>query len=64
MLFMPHNLSGKEQKIGLPYHGPYRIGASSGSTGGFDYPCEHGPSNCLSGGAIPNESWLGRRARK
>ena len=25
MVFMPHETSGKDRKLALPYHGPYRI---------------------------------------
>ena len=25
MVFMPHDTSGKDRKLALPYHGPYRI---------------------------------------
>ena len=72
MVFMPHEAQGKQRKLALPHHGPYRI-LDLTSTGATVRPVDQPDqkpilvnldrvSKCPSD--LPDVSWLGPRSRR
>ena len=72
MVFMPHETQGKQRKLALPHHGPYRI-LELTSTGATLRPVDQpeqepilvnldSVSKCSSN--LPDVSWLGPRSRR
>ena len=72
MVFMPHEAQGKQRKLALPHHGPYRIldlSSTVATLKSVDRP-DQDPirvnldcvSKCSSD--LPDVSWLGPQARR
>ena len=71
MVFMPSKTTGKQMKLALPYHGPYRVVdvTDNVSVRPVDKPDEspmlvnmERVTKCSD--ALPNVSWLGPRSRR